>query len=87
MEYLTSSFTPFYRHIGGIQILGSKMSHIQTSITLLICAEKILNLCSNSRSRRLLSKRFRLRLQILYCSNIIVKTVNKGPFVAHFLSK
>ena len=40
-ERWTSSFTPFYWRIGRIEILGSSMGHIQTTITRLICVEKI----------------------------------------------
>ena len=58
-ERLTSIFTPFYRHIGEIRIWSNSMGHIQTTITLLICLQKVQNLCSSSSSECPLSKIFR----------------------------
>ena len=48
--------------------------------TLLISIEKMLNLCSNLNSECVLSKTFRLRPKIPFCSNFIVETVTEGTF-------
>ena len=64
----------------------SSMRHIQTTIAHMLLVEKIQNLCSNSSKGCLLSKRFKLHLQIPFCSKFIVKTMTKCYFSAHFLS-
>ena len=76
----------FYRRIGGIPVLTRLMGHIQTTITHLFCIEKVQTFCSNQSSGCLLSKKLRPHLQILFHSKVIVKTVNKGYFLAHFQS-
>ena len=55
-------------------------------ITLMICIEKMQNLCSNSCSEYVLSKTFRPRLKIPYYSKVIFKTVTEGHFSTHFPS-
>ena len=62
------------------------MGHIQRTITILISIEKIQNLHSNSSTECALSKTFRPRLKIPYCSKVIVETVTEGHFSTHFLS-
>jgi len=73
----THNWNPFFRKLGGTY------SNDNNSLDFI---EKIQHLCSNSSSKCVLPKTFRLRLQIPYCSKVIVETVTEGYFSTHYQS-
>ena len=70
----------------GIGSSGDSVGQIQTTVTRLISAEKVPNLCSNSSYDCVLSKTSMPRQKIPYRSKAIVETVTVGHFSIHFLS-